>query len=292
MSQPPLPRLSVRRGLAQEDGPYEGVPDHLRSGLARWASECLGSEPVDDLYDDLDVNDCSQRERRIAKILAKCRVSSSPGAQLPSIVDLIVHRGAPGPGADEHFLDVVDMHLQLCGGGADELADLLEHGGSVWTVAKSPLRLERRAPEQQSALYDSAATPADEAAKQLTQAWSKVYGRHPDPSDAWDHAIKAVEVLLKPVVSPNNNQARYGVMLSNLKAKPAKWTFVLPTGSKTPTSVDVVIGMLGLLYPNPDRHPDGARNPTQPEAEAVIGLAVLLVSWLRGGALQLADPPL
>jgi hypothetical protein len=34
----------------------------------------------------------------------------------------------------------------------------------------------------------------------LVVAWTKAYGREPDASDASDHAVKAVEALLLPVV--------------------------------------------------------------------------------------------
>lgn len=162
-------------------------------------------------------------------------------------------------------------------------------GGSVWTVSDTPRRLERRVSDEEHELYTGATSPADDASDQLREAWAKVYGRNPDPSDAWDHAIKAVEFLLHPVVSPSNNKATLGSMLADLTKKPEKWTLLLTTSSPQIGEVEVLAGMLRLMWGNPDRHGSGTgyyRNPTPEEAEQIVGMAVLMVSWLRKGALQ------
>ena len=48
------------------------------------------------------------------------------------------------------------------------------------------------------------------ASAELTEAWIRAYGRDPDPSDAWDHAIKAVEAILIPIVVSKAGQAAVG----------------------------------------------------------------------------------
>lgn len=193
----------------------------------------------------------------------------------------------------DDFLDVVDMHLQLFGQGRESLELMLRDGGSAWTVAREPLRLERRVSDEEHQLYAAATTPGDEASTELQEAWGKVYGRDPSPSYAWTHAIKAVEILLHPIVSPVNDKATLGSMLAALEAKPAKWTLTLATSSKTVGPVEALTAMLRLIWPNPDRHGSGSgssRAPTQEEAEQVVRLAVFVVGWLRTGALQAVAP--
>jgi hypothetical protein len=46
--------------------------------------------------------------------------------------------------------------------------------------------------------YERAVAPQDVAGNELQEAWARALGRHPDASDAWDHAIKAVEAVLIP----------------------------------------------------------------------------------------------
>ena len=60
MSQAPLPRLSVRRGLASADVLQEGVPDHLRPALARWTRYWLGGEP--EFGADYEADEIMRRE--------------------------------------------------------------------------------------------------------------------------------------------------------------------------------------------------------------------------------------
>lgn len=99
-----------------------------------------------------------------------------------------------------------------------------------------------------------------------------VYGRHPNPSDAWDHAIKAVEALLWGLVIPKNTGATLGTILAALANKPSSWTFRLASSR--------------MIWPNPDRPGSGTvRVPTQEEAENVVQTAVMVVGWLRTGAL-------
>lgn len=285
MSHAPLPRLSARRGFADDDDVlFEGVPAHLLTPLREWAHLNLGRR--DDPRDTDAV-----RRACLTRLAITCRVEvGAPQAYLNALVNLI---DSDRYGEADDFLDVVDMHLQLFGQGHRTLRQMLSEGGSAWTVAESPLRLERRVPDEEQQLYVTAVTPTDEASVQLQEAWAKVYGRDPDPSDAWDHAIKAVEILLHPIVSPANGKATLGTMLRDLEAKPEKWSLTLATSSTTVGAVEALTGMLRLIWPNPDRHgsgSDSSRVPTQEEAEQVVRLAVFVAGWLRVDALQTVAP--
>lgn len=84
-----------------------------------------------------------------------------------------------------------------------ELEGLLLLAGSVWTVSPRRDAPVRRVGEAEEQAYEAAVEPGDAASTEFVTAWTKVCGRSPDPSDAWDHAIKAVETVLAPAVAPN-----------------------------------------------------------------------------------------
>src|SRR3954447_12458499 len=102
---------------------------------------------------------------------------------------------------------------------SEDLETQLLVGGSVWTVANDRLALVRRVSEEEQEAYDRALSSADEIAEELRTAWSAVYGRSPDPSDAWDHAIEAAELSLGPVVTPNDAKATLGKIIDRLSRK-------------------------------------------------------------------------
>lgn len=116
------------------------------------------------------------------------------------------------------------------------------------------------------------------------------YGRNANASDAWDHAIKAAEAVLIPIVVRNQAGAHMGHVIGQLDRQGEQWNTLLRFNQTTPpvnpptTSVRALVGMLRLLYPNPDRHigPDH-RVPTTEEARAVVQLAVTIVQWARDG---------
>jgi hypothetical protein len=62
-------------------------------------------------------------------------------------------------------------------------------------------------------------------------------GQDTDPSDAWDHSIKAIEHILKPVVCPTNAKATLGSIVVDLRAQARLWKLALP-GKDGDFSVD------------------------------------------------------
>lgn len=160
-------------------------------------------------------------------------------------------------------------------------------GASVWTVADNGGALVRRVSDEEIRSYEQAVDPRDEISEELREAWLKTYGRHPDPSDAWDHAIKAVELSLWPIVTPNNKKANLGTIAGQLGGEPERFSFRLETSSTKSSAVEAVVQMVRLIWPNPDRHGTGERRtPTQEEAQNVVQLAIALVGWVRSGALS------
>jgi len=78
--------------------------------------------------------------------------------------------------------------------------------------------------------FERASEPADIASRELREAWSNAYAREPDASDAWDHSIKAVEAILRKVISPKNNLATLGTLIRDLRDGAHKFEFVLTNG--------------------------------------------------------------
>ncbi|PWW24910.1 hypothetical protein JD79_04102 [Geodermatophilus normandii] len=261
--------LSVRRGLAEPDGPYEGVPDHLRTRLLEWVEETLhprfagAEEKVASLVALQLRIPAPERSTRLGAVLNACRDD------------------------EDAFLDVLDLALAFTQGRtAEDLELQLLVGGSVWTVAADHRSLVRRVSEGEQEAYDRAQSPADEVSDELRTAWAAVYGRNPDPSDAWDHAIKAVELSLWPIVTPDDAKATLGKIIERLGRKPDKFFFRLATSSTKASNIEAVVQLLRLLWPNPDRHGTGERRaPTLQEAQNIVQLAVLLVGWVRSDAL-------
>ncbi|MDQ4142671.1 MAG: hypothetical protein M3198_02840 [Actinomycetota bacterium] len=182
------------------------------------------------------------------------------------------------------YLDVIDavLHLGRLGTGQlESLKNLLEQGSSVWTLSPDARSLQRRVEATAEDAFDLTIDPLDVASEELKQAWGRAYTRDADASDAWDHAIKAVEAALAPVVVPRQHKPQLGHVLGELR-KTALWQLELP-GLEGSHSVEPVVAMLELLWPNPDRHGSSheRRIPTLEEAQAVVHLAITVVQWAR-----------
>ena len=74
---------------------------------------------------------------------------------------------------------------------------ILEQGDSIWRATERGIEL--RVDPTVVAAFEEATAQPDAVSEQLAEAWTQAYGRQPDPSDAWDHAIKAVEATLIPI---------------------------------------------------------------------------------------------
>jgi hypothetical protein len=188
---------------------------------------------------------------------------------------------------EDRFLDLLHYSLQLPSNLIRDwksLDILLALGGSVWRATENGL-VRRVDPTTMQAFATVTATQ-DSASDELAEAWSKAYGRHPDASDAWDHAIKAIESLLIPIVVPTKDKANLGSVAGHLKTNPQQ--FSLGLESTGIGGVPTLEALVRLMWPNPDRHGDPAKSrvPLIEEARAVVHLAVTLVQWARDGLIS------
>jgi hypothetical protein len=184
-------------------------------------------------------------------------------------------------------LDIIDGALHIWGENANRwefLNEVLSSGASAWRVADDRMSLTQVVSDETKATYEAAISVADEPAQELKEAWSNAFGRNGDPSDAWDHAIKALEDILIPVVVPNQTKPNLGHVLGQLRNQGGAWEMVLPGASQT-NDVAPLVAMLELVWPNHDRHGGTGprRTPSEQEGRAVVTLAATIVQWHREG---------
>ena len=113
----------------------------------------------------------------------------------------------------------------------------------------------------------------------------------PNPSRAYSEAVKAVEEAALPIVLPNDKSATLGKVIGELRATPSAWQCIFARDSKMThttavTPIEVVIGMLDLIWANQtDRH--APITPiVQEQAESAVQLALALVELFRSGAIS------
>jgi hypothetical protein len=196
---------------------------------------------------------------------------------------------------DDELLDVMHATLHVLHTGSvvyrypphEEVERHLAYAHSIWMATERGL-VNRSEPTAQDA-FTLASTPADAASAELREAWNNAYDRDGDPSDAWDHAIKAVEAVLITIVVPQQTGAHVGHVVGQLDNFGDKWDVGLRFNQTDPpknpphNAVQALVGMLRLIYPNPDRHLGSHREPTAEEARIIVQLATTVVLWSRDG---------
>jgi hypothetical protein len=253
-------RLSVRRGLRAEDALVEGIPDYLTYPLVEWLRTEFGWHRPSSRGGGVD-QVLLQRLATATRI--PVRSSSAVGGISHQITEAIQRN-------DELFLDVLDATLYFRGAAANtaSLLQILQTGASAWTLFPDGRGLQKRVEETAVDAFKAATTAEDSVSLELAEAWMAAFGRNPDPSDAWDHSIKALEELLIPVVLPEVAKPNLGGVAGQLEAASHKWKLAPSTSSQTLDDGKTLAAMIRVIWPNPDRHGGGAerRAPGQPEA--------------------------
>lgn len=169
------------------------------------------------------------------------------------------------------------------------LERILSTGGSSWKVGTRGGRngLVARMPSSVVDVVAEVTSASDRAGNKLAQAWDKAYGPDAQPSDAYVAAVRAVEILICPLVSPRNDRATLGTVIRDLRAQSGSWSFAMKHGDGTDT-VGEVVALLQLLWKGQnDRHGSSTyADVTLQEAQAAVLLSSTLVGWLSKGMLQ------
>ena len=273
--------LSVRRNQHQPFTPVDGVPDFLWQYAMRWIENAVDDDAsiVCGLSIDL-------RLERAGNYL------DFQGANY-AVRSCLEETGHNQTAA----LDVIDWLLNHSYGHADALEFILKSAGHVLRVSPDRSRLVERIEPTLWDEYEQVTQPDDQASQCMQEAWALAFGREPNLSDAWGRAIKAIETLLKPIVSPKNDKATIGSMVSALRQSPDKWKCKLPDReyksngeTNVKPAIEVFIDALATIGYQPDRHgSDRPQDVDEATARSVLFLATTVVGWLRDGILRTID---
>lgn len=268
--------LSVRQGQRPASALAEGIPEYMQAPIQYWLEGVCGYRSNQGMKEGLMLQIALRAQTTLR------RVDADSVGTMHNLIRSVLRNPEDG-------LDILDATLALTSGHADSLKQVLTDGNAAWTVAKSGKSLERRVDAATTESFMAATSPIDAASTELEEAWSEAYGRQPDASDAWNHAIKAVETVLVPIVAKNNPKATLGTVLAEIKANPNKLSFHLSSSSQTVTNIQTIEAMLRLIWPNPDRHGGAAgtsRAPSLQEAQSVLQIAIAVVYFVRLGVLS------
>ena len=273
----PLSRRAA--GLGADETLYEGTPPHLRTSLEDWVLSLYRGVAFASTRDFLDT--------LLQTIQARMRWSRKPAD--PRKLD------------DEALLDLIDALLAftppksirfMTEYGSDPVAMLdafLGLAGSAWCVAVGGDGLERRVdPTVAAAVQATISNAPQEASQHLAAAWSRAYGRDPDPDKAYDEAVLAVEALACPLVCPTNPRRTLGRVITDLESQAGQWELDFGDKDGNPAQPEPLIAMLKLLWQGQSRHAGSAnsRSQTKAEGEAAVHLAATVVQWLHNNVLR------
>lgn len=190
-----------------------------------------------------------------------------------------------------NLLDFILGTIPLKGydGWIGPLEKVLATGGSSWAVGVRGGRngLVARMPSSVVDVVAAVTSASDRAGVKLAQAWDKAYGPDAEPTDAYVAAIRAVEILICPLVSPKSDRATLGTVIRDLRNQGGSWSFAMKHGDGTDTSTEVVAVLQLLWKGQNDRHGSGDyADVTIEEAQAAVLLASTIVGWLAKGMLR------
>ena len=290
MTANPWTPLSVRRNQRDDFGPIDGVPTFMRRSINKWINNTIewvahdGQLPlvtqialelrIDELSDNID------------------------NFYADDAVIACIQRSGPWDMYDESLaLDVMDWLLGHGCGHAQSLEHILKSAGHVLRVSPDGNRLVERIDPALWDEYEQVTQLDDQASQYMQEAWTLAFGREPNLSDAWGKAIKAIETLLKPIVSPSDVRATLGKMISALRQYPDKWECKLPDReyksngeTNVKPGIEVFIDALATIGYQPDRHgSDQPQDVDEATARSVLFLATTVVGWLRDGTLRTID---
>lgn len=281
MTRRHVPLSQRQAGRTATSGPFQGVPQWLRYSLWVWVDWVFKAES------SFNSGLLGRLEREL-RLPLKGSFDWERYEQLEAAVS-----------DPERFLDVVNFLLDTFKNDwsddiekAAYLDEALAQAGSVWGVAKSheSYRLVERVDPSVAAAIAEATEPTDRASQHLSTALAEAYGRDPNASHAYREAVRAVEAIAKPTVTPKDDNATLGKMINSFRDKPEKWSAVLSPGKGDPV-LQIAHTMELLWMAQLDRH--GTDDDSKPlnvsieEARAAVHIAAALVQLFRSNAISL-----
>jgi hypothetical protein len=257
---------------------HEGVTPWMVEPLARWLETFFVHHADYDTSLNLDFIEGFEMTKRLSRPMSR---------------DMIMRDVVRRLQEDETFgLDAVDYALHSIGDGfyvrerIVTLAQLLLQSGSAWMVSSTGddenirWKLARRNLAAAKAALSDIRSQDERTGGFLADAWRALAIRDPQPSEGYGKAVMAIEAAAQPIVTPDDQAATLGKMISAMRDKPEKWTFALG-------DLDLIIDMADRLWTNHFRHGTQPRNDhTLEEADAALHLAIPLVRFFVGGLIR------
>ena len=285
MTVKPWMPLSVRRNQQSEFSLVDNVPQFMRHGIKGWIQQAINGD-----------------NRLVAQMALELRIDelsdNIDNFYADDAVIACIQRSGPWDMYDESLaLDVMDWLLGHGCGHAQSLEHILKSAGHVLRVSPDGNRLVERIEPTLWDEYEQVTQLDDQASQYMQEAWALAFGREPNLSDAWGRAIKAIETLLKPIVSPKNKKATIGSMTNELRQSLDKWECKLPDReykangeTNVKSGIEVFTDALATIGYQPDRHGSAqTQDVDEATARSVLFLATTVVGWLRDGILTTID---
>lgn len=274
-------RLSDREaGITSEEVPFEGIPGHLEPHLKEWIRSYVPEDVV-------------------PEVALRLRLTWNSG-MYP--LGLVSNLGQGVRTFEEEMLDVLDALVyyafeywpsSAAGDPRKVLDRILAQGGSVWSVElfeeseKVRGRLVRRVSDAQRDQFRAVASADDLASEHLRSAWIHQYGVSPDPAQASWEAVKALEVLSAPLITPNNSKATLGSVVGQLRNLMPSY----PDERSLPSIVLAIMDVIATVH-GPHRHGVNEAAPSQAQplaledSELILNLAIAGVVAFRNGSMR------
>lgn len=267
---------------------HEGVPEWLVDPLIMWVDSKLTVPGARTSTAKGGPQPAKRATDRMRDLAINCRLtldwSRGKASAWISLKERLRHD-------EDSLLEAINWLLAHAHGTPNQLASSVEEhlsaGGSAWraTVTDDLAHLERRLSEETIDRYEAVSSKG-RAGEHLRTAWSEMYGRSPDASNAYRQAVHAVEAAGEPIISPNNSRTTLGTMIRDFRAKPDKWR--VPLGVTSEQGHGVLLRMMeGVWHGQTDRHgtakEDAPLSVTAEEAEAALHTAITLVHLFSSG---------
>ena len=181
-----------------------------------------------------------------------------------------------------------------------KLIQLFDDSGSAWAVDCDGCGLIERVSREERDAYDAATEKDDDATEYLRAGWKAAWGVSLSSDLAHENAVKALEALFRPVVTPKELDATLGKIISCLEDKPSKWRARLedrrsPEGGRRTDDAGVrfVANALRTVFQSDYRHAaaEGSPSHTEEDGRDAITIAVAIIALQRRKFLKRVDAP-
>lgn len=180
----------------------------------------------------------------------------------------------------------------------DTLDNYLKEGGSKWRVGQRGdfIGLVERVNPTVDEAADKVMSEAGNAGTLLAESWGQLFGRNPNPSEAYRTTVKAVEAATKPYLCPKDDRYTLGKGLGAMRDQHQGYVIDAQDAPSNipPHNVDggvIQLMMRSIWESQRDRHAgDNDSAPiTSEEARAAIYLAVPIIQAFQDGLVSKSE---